>query len=242
MTDKSLSQLAAENTSLGLAKPAAGAAQIDPAAPIFRAPVTVDRIRQAALKLAAAPKPGSKEAQVRALREANAERAPDSVSEHTIKLSELEGGKKLAAAVKPAKEKQNDFTKAAQATTSEESVPMRTNTKVKTARKAKEASKAKKAPPARRKPKTRAAAPLRKAQAAPLAGAQAETLTKGEQIIAALRAGWTSSPDLQTEHEWKPHTLRGFLSRIGQSVKDGGKGLKIERRAYGGVTQYRITN
>ena len=87
--------------------------------------------------------------------------------------------------------------------------------------------------------------PARKAARKPQkakTAAKTEGQTKGDTVIERLRAGWTSSKGLQTELVWKPHTLRGYLSRIAMAVKDGGKGLKVERRTGDDGSEYRITN
>lgn len=233
---KSIPELAAEITSVGAHKSANDVQTSVGITQPSRAPVTVDRIRQAAEKMASAPKVGSKEAQLRALRE---ERAADAKKVHDAGSSVTYA--RAAERTEPA----NDFAKAEKATTSEESESMRTNTKAKATGKAKGASKAKKATNDRRKRPARDAAPARKAARKPQKAKTAqktEGQTKGDTLIERLRAGWTSSKGLQAELEWQPHTLRGYLSRIAMAVKDGGKGLKVERRTGDAGSEYRITN
>lgn len=218
----------------------------DPSHPLYRAPASAERIKAVAAKMAAGdkkisqPKEGSKEAALRALREERAN-VQDVGSTATYTRAAKAKGKPFTVDTSPTP----DFSAAVMATTTEESSSMRTPKKAKTTQKPKGAAKAKKPTTERRKKPARATAPARKPAKAPTAvktTPKAGDPTKGGKLIAWLRKDWTVSQTIQDELGWAPHTLRGFLSRIGQPVKDGGKGLKIERRTGDKGSEYRITN
>ena len=61
-------------------------------------------------------------------------------------------------------------------------------------------------------------------------------MTKQDELIAALQAGWLPVSTLQTLLNWKHTTLRGAISNLGRK-----KGLNVERQRIDGVTSYRIT-
>jgi Protein of unknown function (DUF3489) len=64
--------------------------------------------------------------------------------------------------------------------------------------------------------------------AAPKAG-------KGAELIAELKRGWLSVPQMLQATGWLKHTLRGYISRIAKA-----EGWTLERDKVDGVTRYRI--
>lgn len=225
MNGKSIPQMAAEILAMRQSKP------------VFEMTTAGVQMSAASDKRIAQPKAGSKEAQVRALRENRVtEYKPDSVSSHTIGISELKGGAKLAKAIREAKGTAATDSPPA---TSEESSSMRTKPKAKATGKPKGAKKTAKPSTERRKKDKRTAdapKPAKKA-AQPASDGQ----TKGDQVLDALRKDWTSSKALQAQHGWQPHTLRGFLSRARLPEDEGGKGVEIETDRRKDDTYYRIT-
>ena len=59
-------------------------------------------------------------------------------------------------------------------------------------------------------------------------------MTKPEELCALLSQGWQTVPDLMAKFGWKPHTLRGAISRLALNH------IKVERRRVDGVTSYRV--
>jgi hypothetical protein len=57
----------------------------------------------------------------------------------------------------------------------------------------------------------------------------------GAQVIAAIKARWTSIDDLIALSGWQRHTVRGYLSTTA-----GKQGITIERRKVDGMSQYRV--
>lgn len=56
-------------------------------------------------------------------------------------------------------------------------------------------------------------------------------MSKTEQCLAMVRAGWASLPDMMATTGWKEKTIRGVLSK---------SKMQLQRRRVDGVTSYRI--
>lgn len=59
-------------------------------------------------------------------------------------------------------------------------------------------------------------------------------MTKRDELIERLRAGWVTNRMLCEHFGWKPKTLRGVLSTLRMGS------LAIDRQRVDGVTSYRI--
>jgi hypothetical protein len=61
--------------------------------------------------------------------------------------------------------------------------------------------------------------------------------SKIDELLDELRSGWCEAPALARKFGWRPHTLRGFISKLAQTHH-----VQVERRRENGVFQYRINN
>jgi hypothetical protein len=77
-----------------------------------------------------------------------------------------------------------------------------------------------------------------KAKAASAKSGPRKTRDSGvcDNVVAELKARWTTTESLITMTGWLPHTLRGFISTRARAL-----GLKAERKRIDGVTSYRLT-
>ena len=60
-------------------------------------------------------------------------------------------------------------------------------------------------------------------------------MSKKDDLVLELSAGWQTVHDLLSKFGWAPHTLRGLLSTVGKAGK-----YKVERRRVYGITSYRL--
>ncbi|MCA1410267.1 DUF3489 domain-containing protein [Bradyrhizobium sp. NBAIM20] len=59
--------------------------------------------------------------------------------------------------------------------------------------------------------------------------------SKEHELLERLNAGWCEAPILAQKFGWRPHTLRGALSKLAKKHH-----LKIERRRESGINLYRV--
>lgn len=59
-------------------------------------------------------------------------------------------------------------------------------------------------------------------------------MTKRDELVAMMSAGWTPTAAMMAATGWKTKTIHGALSALRKA------GLKIERETIGKVTSYRI--
>lgn len=124
-------------------------------------------------------------------------------------------------------------------TTTKESA-MRTQTTPKATTPKQKAASAKKTakPTSDRRKKVARAGGGRKAAEKPKAAPRSGE-TKGDMVVKML-ATWTPLKDVLKATGWQPHTARAFFSRLGKSVKDGGRGLTVEHERRDGEPYYRV--
>lgn len=61
-------------------------------------------------------------------------------------------------------------------------------------------------------------------------------MTKTDELLKQLTAGWCDVPVMLAFSGWKPHTLRAAISVLAKK-----HGLKIERQRVDGITSYRVS-
>ncbi|WP_084302277.1 DUF3489 domain-containing protein [Bradyrhizobium sp. WSM2254] len=59
--------------------------------------------------------------------------------------------------------------------------------------------------------------------------------SKADQLLDELRSGWCEAPALARKFGWRPHTLRGAISKLAKMHN-----LRVERRRENGVNHYRV--